>query len=52
MKTKKPHEGTQGIGQGPVKHIQRWNKCFTKWVNSQAELLIMAGFIVDDKVLL
>lgn len=52
MQIKMPHEGTQGIGQGSVKHIQRWNKCFTKWINSQAELLIMAGVIVAAKVLL
>jgi len=49
---KKPHEGTQGIGPGPVKYIQRWSKYFTKMINSQTELLVMAGFIVAVKVLL
>lgn len=53
MKMEMPHGGKpQGNGQESVKRGVSWIQCFTKWAGSQAELLIMAGFIVAAKVLL
>lgn len=52
MHTKENPAGGPGMGMEQVIRCVSRLKCFTKWAGSQAELLIMAGFIVAAKVLL
>lgn len=52
MKMKMPHGGTQGIGQELVKRCVSWLECFTKWVDSQAEALLMLAAILAGAVLI